>query len=120
MKIVKRLEHLIYEERLRHLGLLTLEQIRGDVINVYKIPQVRVQTGQSQALFSGAQCQDWRQWAQPETQEVPFEHQETVFHCDGDRALAQVAQRDCVVSTLGDTCKSYGQGLGQPAVDSPA
>ena len=30
----------------------------------------------NQGLFSGAQCQDKRQWAQTGTQDVPSEHQE--------------------------------------------
>jgi len=33
-----------------------------------------------------------RQWAQTDTQEVPCEHQETLFYCEGDQALAQVAR----------------------------
>lgn len=38
---------------------------------------------------SGAQGQDWRQWAQTKTQEVLSEHQETVFPCGSNWALAQ-------------------------------
>jgi len=51
----------------------------------------RVQRGWSQALFSGAQCQDQRQWAQTETQEVPSERQEMLFSGEGGQAMAQVA-----------------------------
>lgn len=49
--------------------------------------------GQSQTLFSGAQGQNQRQRAQ--TQDVPPEHQETLFCCEGDGALALVAQSGC-------------------------
>lgn len=38
----------------------------------------------SQALFSGAQCQDQSPWAHTGTQEAPAEHQDTLFHWEGD------------------------------------
>ena len=40
-----------------------------------------------------------------ETQEVPSEHHETLFHCDGGPALAQVAQRSVESLSL-ETLKS--------------
>jgi len=46
-----------------------------------------------QTLFSGAQQQDKGQWAQTEAQEVPSEHEEKLLYFEGDRALAQAAQR---------------------------
>ena len=42
------------------------------------------------------------------------------FHRAGDIALAQVAQRGCGVSHLGDTQKPSGHGPGQPALGGPA
>lgn len=44
-------------------------------------------------FFSGAQEWDKRQWAQRGMQEVPIEHQETIFHSMGDRALPKVDPR---------------------------
>ena len=76
--------------------------------------------GASGCSSSGAQGQDQRSWAQTGTQEVPFEHQETLFHCEGDGALAQVAQGGCGVSILGDTQKPSGHGLGQQTLGGPA
>lgn len=38
--------------------------------------------GQSQALLSGAQRQETKQWAQP--QEIPSEPQETAPYCMGN------------------------------------
>lgn len=43
------------------------------------ISEGRVPTAWSRALFSVAWLQDQRQWAQSGTQNIPFEHQETLF-----------------------------------------
>jgi len=80
--MMKGLEHLSCEERMRDLGLFSLKKSR--LRRSLPIPEARVQRGQSQALPSGAQCQDQRQWAQNEIQEVPTEHQETFFYCEDD------------------------------------
>jgi len=42
------------------------------------------------------------------------------FHCEGDRALAQVAQRGCRVSILEGIQKPSGHGPGQLAIGGPA
>jgi len=79
-------------------------------------PEGRGRRGWSQDLSSGAQWQDQRQWAQTETQKVLSENEETLFYCEGNRALAQVVQGGCGVSVLGDTQKPSGQGPGQQVV----
>jgi len=58
--------------------------------------------------------------AQNETQEGPSKHQETLLHCEGDQALAQVAQGDCGASILGDIQKLPGHGPGQLALAGSA
>lgn len=61
-----------------------------------------------------------RQRAHPGTQEAPSKHQETFFHCEGDQALAQVAQGGDGFSILGDTQKLSGHGPRQLALCGPA
>ena len=57
---------------------------------------------------------------QTETQEFAPEHQETLFHCEGDPALAQVVWGGCGVSILGDIQKLPGRDPGQLALGGPA
>ena len=76
--------------------------------------------GWGQTVFSGAQRQDKGQRAQTEAEEVPSEHEEELLPSEGDRALAQAAQRGCGVSLSGDIKDSPGQGPVQPAVGDPA
>lgn len=101
-------KHLPYYERLRVLGLFSLKKRKHGVIlsiHAYKYLKRRCR-GQGQALFSAAQWQDKRPWAQTERQEVLSEHQETLLYY----ALAQVVQRGCGVALLGDHQKPLGHG----------
>lgn len=43
-----------------------------------------------------------------------------VFYCEGDGAVAQVAQRDCGVFILGDIRNPSGCGPGKLAAGGPA
>ncbi|KAK4829983.1 hypothetical protein QYF61_008114 [Mycteria americana] len=46
----------------------------------------------------------------------PLNIRKHLLYCEGDRALAQVAQRGCGVSSLGGIQKSSGYSPGQPAL----
>ena len=76
--------------------------------------------GWGQTLFSGAQRQDKRQWAQTEAQEVPAEHEEELLTSEGDGALEQAPQGGGGVSFSGDIQDPRGQVLLQPTVGDAA
>ena len=76
--------------------------------------------GQGQTLSSGAQRQDKGQRAQTGAEEVPAEQEEELLDFEGDGALAQAAQRGCVVSFSGDIQGPPGRGPVQPALGDPA
>lgn len=59
--------------------------------------------GIKKKVDSGAQKQNKRQQAQIQIWEEPFKHKKKLFYDEGDQILTQVAQRGCVVSSLGDT-----------------
>jgi len=114
------LEHLSYEERLRELGLFSLEKAERGPNKCLYMSEGWVSGGWGQTLLSGAKRQDKGQWAQTEAQEVPSEHEEELLPSEGDRALEQAAQGGCRVSFSGDIQTHPGCGPVQLAVGDPA
>lgn len=65
-------------------------------------------------LFWWCSVTEQRQWAPTEIKEVPYEHQEPLFHCESTGTVC------CGVSTHGDTEELPGNSPGPPALDGPA
>jgi len=76
--MMKGLEHLSCEERLREMGLEKRRPggISSMYINTCREGAKRTEPG-SARWCPGT---DQRQWAQTETQDIPTEHQETLFY----------------------------------------
>ena len=106
--MVKGQEHLFYE-KLRELR--REEKAQGRSCKCLLMPEGRVQRW-SQALFSGAQCQDKRQQAQTGTQKVPSKHQEELTSCEGDGTPVQVALRGLAALSLKDVENHLDMVLG--------
>jgi len=58
---------------------------------------------------------EW-QWAQTETQEIPFKHKKKLFYSEGGQTPKEVAQRIRRVSIFGDIQNPPGHASEQPAV----
>jgi len=120
--MMKGLEHISYEERLRELGLFSLEKRRiwGELNNVYTYLRGGYKEPGSLWCLSLASGDRTRGNGQKlKHRRFPLNIRKYFFHCEVNQALAQVARGGCGVSMLGDIQKSSGHHPGQPTPGDP-
>ncbi|KAK4827836.1 hypothetical protein QYF61_021973, partial [Mycteria americana] len=100
-KLIRGLEHLSYEDRLRELGLFSPEMIRlqGDLPAAFQYLKGAYKKA-GEGLFTRA-CSD-------RTREI--------LHYEGGEALEQVAQRSCGHPIPGSVQGPVGWGFEQPGL----
>jgi len=96
--MTRELEHLSCEERLRELGLCSLETIRlqGDLIAAFQYLKGDYKKA-GEGLFTRA-CSDRTRnsgFKLKESSKIQIRYNKEILHSEGGEALEQVSQRSC-------------------------
>ncbi|KAJ7423477.1 hypothetical protein WISP_33736 [Willisornis vidua] len=113
-KMIKGLEHLSYGDRLRELGLFSLEKRRlwGDLIVAFHYVEGGCKKG-GERLFTKA-CSGCTRGNGFKLNEGRYRYQEKILYCEDGQALAQVAQSSCGCPITESVQGQFGQDFGQP------
>jgi len=119
--MVKGLEQLSNEERLRELGLFSLEERRrgGDHIHVYKYLKVRCKEDRARLFAVWLSERTRSNGHKLKHRRFPLNIRKR-FYWEGDQALARFSQGGLGVSLLRDPEKTSRHGPGQLVVGGPA
>ncbi|KAK4810947.1 hypothetical protein QYF61_013356 [Mycteria americana] len=116
-KMIRGLEHLSYEDRLRELGLFSLEKrrLQGDLIVAFQYIKGAYKKG-GERLFTRA-CSDRTRGNSFKLKEGRCRldiRNRVFFYNEGGETLEQVAQRSCGCSIPGSVQGQVGWGFEQP------
>lgn len=119
-RMIKGLKHLTYEGRLKELGVFSLKQwtLTGYLVNVSK--HLKEGGREDMSRLFPVVPSDMIRCKGHKLKYSRFHMNISKHFCfEGDRMLAQVAQRNCENSICGNIQNPYGHGPGQLTLDSP-
>jgi len=121
-RMMRGLEHLSYEERLREMGMFSLKKrrLRGDLIYAYKYLKGGCQEDGARLFSVVPSDMTSVNWHKLKHRKFHLTMRKNFFPLRGDGAVEQAAQGGGGVSFSGDIQDLPGQGPLQPTVGDPA